>query len=152
VYFTLLATSTTSTHRKLTNVHENITEILILHEDLLSRLREIVPHSSMNNVLNTVAANLKVPRPTRRHSVNAPPVTRSKSPRFDVRRSLDTRRQKSVQDGTLVSEPKEAAKIALIFEDMVCVNSKSYIANPDADNLCNADEPVLYLRGVWGSI
>lgn len=123
MYFTLLATSTTSTHRKLTHVHENITEILILHEDLLSRLREIIPHSSMNNVSNSVTANLKVPRPTRRHSVNSPPVTRGKSPRFDVRRSFDTRRQKSVQDGTLISEPKEAAKIALVFEELVRIDS-----------------------------
>lgn len=152
MYFTLLATSTNSTHHKLTHVHENITEILILHEDLLSRLREIVPHSSMNIVPNSVATNLKVPQPTRRHSVNALPVTRSKSPRFDVRRSLDTRRQKSVHDRTLMSEPKEAATIALIFDEVVCVNPNSYVANLGADTSYIADEPVLHLRGVWGSI
>ena len=119
MYFTLLATSTTSTHPKLTHVHENITEILVLHEVLLRRLREIIPHSSINNINDRIAANLKIPGPARRHSVNAPPVARSSSPRFDVRRSLDSRRQKSMQAGTLISEPKESAKIALVFEEMV---------------------------------
>lgn len=73
----------------------------------------------MNNVSDRMATKLKVPHPARRHSVNAPPVARSRSPRFDVRRSLDARRQKSVQDGTLMSEPKQSAKIASIFEEMV---------------------------------
>ena len=99
-----------------------------------------------------VAANLNVPRPTRRHSVNAPPVTKPKAPRFDVRRSLDSRRQKSVQDPTLISEPKESARIAAVFEELVPFDFSSYSVIISANISWVADESILYLRGVRSSI
>ncbi|MCJ1280970.1 hypothetical protein MMC26_000288 [Xylographa opegraphella] len=114
VYFTLLATSTAPSHQKLTHIHENITEILVLHEDLLSRLRNTIQVSTTNRVMNNVIA-----RHTRRHSVNTPALTPTKTSTFDVRRSLDVSKHRSSQEARLVSDPKEAANAAMIFGELM---------------------------------
>ena len=119
VYFTLLATSTTASHGKLTHIHENITEILVLHENLLNRLREIVSTPTLSSIPGNVSRDLAVPMHTRRHSINVPTLARSRTPHFSVRRSLDTAKNRSSLDVKLVSEPKEAASVASVFEQMV---------------------------------
>ena len=119
VYFTLLATSTTTSHGKLTPIHENITEILVLHEILLSRLREIVSIPTSSSIPRSMSRGLAVPMHIRRHSINMPTAARSRNPHFNVRRSLDTPPNRSSLDVKLVSEPKEAARVASVFEQMV---------------------------------
>ena len=59
-------------------------------------------------------------RHTRRHSVNTPALTPTKTPPFDVRRSLDVSKHRSSQEARLVSDPKEAANVAIIFGELVC--------------------------------
>ena len=119
IYFTLLATFTTTSHGKLTHIHDNITEILVLHENLLGRLREVVSTPSLSSNPRNVASSLAVPMHTRRHSINAPLPARSRNPEFNVRRSFDTTKNRSSIDVKLVSEPEEAAKVASVFEQMV---------------------------------
>lgn len=107
-----------SSHHKLTHIHENITEILVLHEDLLGRLRQVIQPCRTRSTMDCVNT-LRVPKHTRRHSVNNPVATPEKKPHFDVRRSLDVQKYKTSQDASLVSDPKEAANVATVFEQTV---------------------------------
>ncbi|MCJ1476449.1 hypothetical protein MMC13_005115 [Lambiella insularis] len=119
VYFTLLATSIPSSHRKLTHIHENITEILVLHEDLLGRLRQVIQACRNKDTLDGDSTLQEPTRHTRRHSVNTPMVAPNANAHFDVRRSLDVQKYKRSQDASLVSDPKEAATIAALFEQVM---------------------------------
>ncbi|MCJ1401366.1 hypothetical protein MMC11_004578 [Xylographa trunciseda] len=92
----------------------NITEILVLHENLLCRLRNIVPSSTTKSMMDNV-----IPRHARRYSVNSPALTSNKKTQFDVRRSLDVSKYKSSQEARLISDPTEAANVAIIFEELM---------------------------------
>ena len=88
-------------------------------------------------------------RHARRHSVNTPNLTPNKAAHFDVRRSLDVSKYKCSQETRLVSDPKEAADVAIIFGQLVSLAQLGFPLKAALFTDTLLDESVLHLRRVW---
>lgn len=116
----MLASAPMPSHHNLKHIHENITEILVLHENLVAQIRHNTYSSSNRIDPNNFSSSLKPPIGTRRHSVDASLSSQNK--RFVVnarRRSYDVSGSKQAHDNTILAEPEDAAAIARIFGSLV---------------------------------
>lgn len=124
MYFTLLASVALLTPQKRDSIHRNVTQILQLHEDLLSELHNTIPHAECNqDESQQTFAVLKTARHGRWHSVGAIPgrVTAIESARVN-RHSLDIGKATETPAG-LIAETKTAGDVAKVFNKHVSVSS-----------------------------
>ena len=91
----------------------------MLHEELLSQLRQVVQPSGLERIIESTNGALRIPGHTRRHSVNTPLAARNKPTIFNARRSLEVPKYKISHGINIFSEPSEAGKIAEIFDQLV---------------------------------
>ena len=118
VYFTLLASAPTVTHRNISHIHDNITEILVLHEDILVRVRRIFQRSEGVNTYTVNQPGLKCMGHSKWHSRDEGTKNGNRY-LHNARNSLEVTRNRYLpQDGSL-SEPEVAAQVAAVFDELV---------------------------------
>ena len=103
----------------MTQISNNITEILALHEELLSKLHSIL--QDLGKPSQEEIANIPT-RPSghiRWHSVDSPTIDRRHTVTKAIRRSLDLARPRSFRTSLAGSEPELVGRVAKIFEEMV---------------------------------
>ena len=121
MYFTLLVTAPTVTHKSISHIHNNITEILTLHENLLAQLICTMRRWKGLQENHVCQYSEKPIKYTRWRSSDGTTNKRIDD-KYDtglVRRSFDLRAKPSSGEHQIVCEPKETADIAMIFENMV---------------------------------
>ena len=119
MYFTLLASTLNSSQRLLRQIHVNITEMLTLHEDLLTRICEVLKSPESKQAHNTLKHILKRPLHLRWHSMDSPQSPQSRDVVFTVRKSAEAPRPSTSKHSIIISEPNETAEVAQIFQELV---------------------------------
>ena len=122
VYFTLLASAPTVTHRNLSHIHENIMAILVLHEDILVRIRRIFQRSEGINAYTGNQTGLRSRGHSRWHSRDEG-VKHEHCYFHNVRNSIEAQKTRSLSQYGSLSEPEIAAQIATVFDDLVRIVS-----------------------------
>lgn len=102
----------------MSHIHDNITAILVLHEDILVRVRRTFQRSEG---INAYTGNQPHMRP-RGHSrwQSRDEGTKHEHRYFhNVRNSLEARNTQSLFQHGSLSEPEVAAQVAAVFDDLV---------------------------------
>ena len=117
---TLLGSSTNISQRVWAEIHRNVAEILTLHEELLQLIRQAFPDSD----IRSEEPDMRTSRPSAsRHGrwrsyddAHSPlPLTGVPAGRRSIEISWLRRPKKAV----LISDPREVAEVARVFDRMV---------------------------------
>ncbi|KAL8836616.1 MAG: hypothetical protein Q9170_002839 [Blastenia crenularia] len=120
-YFTLLASSSQSSHSMSTQIHQNVTEILELHEDILDQIRHIVKEP----ILQTITARRELPPQTKQPRVRSTEGHRITSAVAGLvhaaRTSIDSGRPGQVPDPStpVPADISHVSAIIKVFEKML---------------------------------
>ena len=109
-------------HKSISHIHENITEILTLHEKLLNQLASTARRWKGLHENHNYRRSEKPAAKHTRWKSNDGPIERRVDDELStrlIRRSLDLRAIPSPGEYQLVCEPKETAEIALTVDSMV---------------------------------
>ena len=120
MYLTLLGSATNVPQRVWAEIHRNIAEILALHEEVLQLIRQAFPDSDVRSDGPDVEP---IRQPTSKHgrwrshdeSHSALPATAVPAARRSIEISWLRRPKKAV----LISDPREVADVARVFDRMV---------------------------------
>ena len=103
----------------MAQISNNITEILTLHEELLSKLHCILQDLGKPSRGETAKTPVQPSGHVRWHSVDSPTVARGHVMTKVIRRSLDLARPKVSRTGLIGSDPRLVGQVARVFEEMV---------------------------------
>ena len=103
----------------MTQISNNITEILSLHEELLSKLHSIVQDLEGSSRREIMETPIRLAGHSRWHSVDSPSTTRGHVVNKVIRRSLDIARPRVTRTSVAGSDPKLVSQVARVFVEMV---------------------------------
>ena len=115
----MLAAASSLSHRNMTQISNNITEILSLHEELLSQLHGILQTLGKSGRSEITETPVRQAGHFRWHSVDSPSTTRGHVVTKVIRRSLDIARPKATRNNVAGSDPKLVSRVARVFEEIV---------------------------------
>ena len=107
------------TNRNISHIHDNITEIIVLHQDLLSRMIQVLEYPRRTVKQPGIQEVPKMAGHNPWHSMDSSAIRIEKGTSYFVRRSLDVPSIKIPSELAMISEPGDAAEVAMIFENMV---------------------------------
>ncbi|KAL9601799.1 MAG: hypothetical protein Q9219_002289 [cf. Caloplaca sp. 3 TL-2023] len=118
-YFTLLATTPNGFHRTSAQVHQNVKEILRLHEDLLCQLQPVVRRSTRQ--VDNVRREIPIPPKHHRHrNAEGNRITSAVAGLVHAARtSVDTTRPTQTISPLPMTNHGDVAAVAKIFEKML---------------------------------
>ena len=120
MYFTLLGSATNVPQRVWAEIHRNIAEILALHEEVLQLIRQAFPDSDVRSEGPDVEP---VRRFTSKHGRwRSHDGSHSMVPAAVVpasRRSIEISWLRRPKKAVLISDPREVADVARVFDRMV---------------------------------
>lgn len=117
-YFPVLASAPSSSPRTQTQIQRNVSEILALHEELLTKIRHIVPNSDLRSDLDHRNISTRAARYAHRPSADTSRIPTDPVPTL-VHGSFELLKVEHSRKYALVAEPREVALVAKVFERMV---------------------------------
>lgn len=116
----MLVSATNISQRVRMEIHRNITEILALHEEMLNLIRQAYPDSDVRSGESDIRPTR---RPASRHGRwRSHEETHSSLPMTAVpvgRRSIEISWLRRPKKAVLISDPREVADVARVFDRMV---------------------------------
>ena len=120
VYFTLLGSATNISRRVWADIHRNVGEILALHQEILRLVKQAFPDSDVRSGhSDTKPIKQSTSRHGRWHSYDDShsPLTGTSVP--VGRRSIEISWLRRPKKAILISDPREVAHVARVFDRMV---------------------------------
>ena len=149
MYFTLLGSATNVPQRVWAEIHRNIAEILALHEEVLQLIRQAFPDSDVQSDGPEVEA---FRRPTSKHGRwRSHDESHSTFPAAAVptsRRSIEISWLRRPKKAVLISDPREVADVARVFDRMVSHQVDTHVGDPSLRLVHVLDASFLRLRRV----
>lgn len=141
MYVTLLASVPSLSPNLRSSIKLNLTEIIVLHEELLGDLHKAVPHSEYSQATADDSALTQQPKPIRHHRWRS----------LDAVPDAATGASWLQKIPGMTAEPKIAADVAKVFGKKVRQSLAAIIVRLLSD-IFDPDEPVLCLRRIWCQI
>ena len=114
----MISSASTEFQRKSPQTNRNVNEILTLHEELLRQVRNVMLDSELKSD-NDIITIPRHKEHSRWNSVESPVAGTGAGPMHMARRSMEATMSRHSKRDMLISEPREVAEVAKVFDRLV---------------------------------